>query len=642
MCKCCKYTEIGLLLRYNEELLQSVNQYVKIVLPLICVLLSVTMFGQFEVCTGNLGANIFKDGDFGKGNDLILSKNPNFSPSYIYTTFFPGDGFYTIAKTTDAWPLRPGWFSVNDNSPDNDGYMMIINASYDPGLFFERRISNLCPNTIYEFSSDIINLINTDGVGFIKPNIDFLIDNRVYLSTGDVPQNKKWNRYGFTFKTGVNQTSVIISMKNKAPGGKGNDLALDNVTFSPCGASKFTFESNPMIACQEELPITITPQLPDPTSNYIWQLSYDGGLNWTNMTNSLNSTPLKFDSIEPKNYFFRFISAPKISDIANDNCAVISNFLEIKLLPNKFTFFDTLCEGSSYQFGTNVLTQAGDYVSTFSSSYGCDSIVKLRLATKPKNTLIASVQVVDPSCFGYKDGAIEIDDISGGTTPYRINLTQNEIVGKLKIDNLSAGSYKFRVEDRFKCFKEFDNLIINPPKPELEIVEARQLSFGDEVTLSYNSNYKIASFDWKANGSIDCPKCTNPKYIAAKDDVIELKTITTAGCVAETKRPIKVKQTNNFITLSNVLLVGDVENGFLLAKSYQKALKLINHIVIRDRWGNTVKEDINIPIDFDKGMSLWDGKFNNLKVAEGVYTFLLQFTTIDDETHWSTGNVTVF
>ena len=202
---------------------------------------SIAVYGQGEEgsCSGSLGDNIFVDGDFGAGVANLTSTNSQIAPGYTYTTNVPPlDGFYTITNNMGQWPgLFPSWLPLRDNSPDPNGYMLVVNASFNPGLFYEQTVTDLCPNTQYEFSADIINVIRTPTTDHILPNVDFALNGQVILSTGNIPQSEEWNRYSYLFFTGENETELTLSLINNAPGGNGNDLALDNISFRTCGPS---------------------------------------------------------------------------------------------------------------------------------------------------------------------------------------------------------------------------------------------------------------------------------------------------------------------------------------------------------------------------------------------------------------------
>ena len=115
-----------------------------------------------QTCTGNLGENIFEDGEFGAGRPNISLDFQNIAPGYNFTTDVPpNDVSFTITNNTTFWGsfAAENWIDITDNSPDPDGYMMVVNASFEPSLFYDQTIEGLCENTLYEFSADLINLI---------------------------------------------------------------------------------------------------------------------------------------------------------------------------------------------------------------------------------------------------------------------------------------------------------------------------------------------------------------------------------------------------------------------------------------------------------------------------------------------------
>ena len=60
---------------------------------------------------------------------------------------------------------------------------------------------------------------------------------------------------------------------------------------------------------------------------------------------------------------------------------------------------------------------------------------------------------------------------------------------------------------------------------------------------------------------------------------------------------------------------------------------------IYDRFGGIVHTSKNIiPNDLALG---WDGKSSGIKVADGVYTFIVQLSYIDGTSEYITGDITV-
>lgn len=154
-----------------------------------------------------------------------------------------GEGWYKlVANVNDG--LR-SWHNLRDHTGDADGLMVVFNADDYPGEFYRIRVSGLCENTRFRFSAWIANANRAEECGGrpIPPNVRFVIEdmagNQVNLptdGTGDIRATTlpQWQEYGFEFDTG-NQTEFYLVLINDNPGGCGNDLAIDDIQFTPCG-----------------------------------------------------------------------------------------------------------------------------------------------------------------------------------------------------------------------------------------------------------------------------------------------------------------------------------------------------------------------------------------------------------------------
>jgi hypothetical protein len=56
------------------------------------------------------------------------------------------------------------------------------------------------------------------------------------FSTGELPRRTAphWTQHRAVFTTPRSQAALTLTMINKAPGGCGNDFALDDITFREC------------------------------------------------------------------------------------------------------------------------------------------------------------------------------------------------------------------------------------------------------------------------------------------------------------------------------------------------------------------------------------------------------------------------
>lgn len=205
---------------------------------LLFALLLVPIFSRAQTCAGNFGDPVVNI-TFGSG----FSPGPIASTNYNYTTAScPIDGSYTISNSTNAC-FGGNWHAVlEDHTPgDSDGFMMLVNASNAPGEFYKQTITDLCPGTTYEFSAYVVNVLKSSAAG-IKPNLTFIIESTAgavlgNYSTGNIAESAspEWKKYAMVFTTPVGISTVVLKIINNAPGGNGNDLALDDITFRACG-----------------------------------------------------------------------------------------------------------------------------------------------------------------------------------------------------------------------------------------------------------------------------------------------------------------------------------------------------------------------------------------------------------------------
>lgn len=275
----------------------------------------------------------------------------------------PNDGAYTVA-TQSRHLFGPAWIPFFDNSPRRNGFLMNINATYTRGKFFDQTVTGLCPDTQYEFSIDIINVLRPTrtitndipgtftypgavnvatrlcdpnvepgcqqfsfagtspfggsiGIGAVtdnipggiayslNPEVDFALnDIPIYTVPVSIANDASWRRVGLTFVTKANLSSnVNLSVRNLAPGGMGNDLSIDNISFRPCGSFSFIIDettlctdgrirvrigkagaglSNARVRWQKWTPTTDDTNsngLPDDNEWIVMGASYPGGQN---------------------------------------------------------------------------------------------------------------------------------------------------------------------------------------------------------------------------------------------------------------------------------------------------------------------------------------------------------------------------
>lgn len=337
-------------------------------------------------CEGTLGPNIFPNGDFGSGTEVNIQNDPGLAPGYIYQPLPPpDDGLYTITNNTTDWGgfAADSWIDIGDNSDDPNGYMMVVNASSEPGLFFEQTVQ-ICENTTYEFSADVISM-NIPGLfDFQEPNISFLIDGVELFATGNVPVDSTWRTFGFSFTSAPGVSQITLALRNNSPGGfdfPGNDLAIDNISLRTCGPT-ITVPETVSICDNDPFDIvaTITDGVyADPF--FQWQFSDDDGATWNDLTNE-NALTLTIDDTNQSGQY-RLLAANGASSISQPNCRVVSNPVIVDVQSIETNISETRCEGETYSFGNQNITTTGSYTEVFTTIDGCDSTVVLNIEFTP-------------------------------------------------------------------------------------------------------------------------------------------------------------------------------------------------------------------------------------------------------------------
>lgn len=301
---------------------------------------TVAIYTNYGICANTVGVNALgteSNGTFGSGTNKDRAASANVPAGYTYSAFsanMPNDYYYGVSNntsvggtgfsTSNAWPKPDNsspshrvfsvWDIIGDHtgaaSPTlgnpaaangaNRGYMLVVNAAYKIDSAFQHTITGLCSNTFYEVSFWMRNICSKCGSDLngvnassgssayiptapgdssgVNPNLSFDINGIDYYTTGNLRYTGQWVKKGFTYLTGPSETSITLKIMNNAPGGGGNDWALDDITVATCSPNfSFTPSPNPMICDSNVVTMsaTISSFFPNYT-HYKWQRSNDG------------------------------------------------------------------------------------------------------------------------------------------------------------------------------------------------------------------------------------------------------------------------------------------------------------------------------------------------------------------------------
>jgi len=334
--------------------------------------------GNCTLCTGALGDPVINV-TFGSGAGdapALETQVPGASSSgvtYVAVSGNPAlpvpvDGQYTI---TNNVPDNGAWFAGSTvHTGNTNGYMLFENASVTPGEFFRQTVSNLCGSTKYEFAAWIANAVNPAILTGVLPDLTFIVqttDGTVLNSynSGPVPESSSWTwqQYGFLFTLPAGVTTVVVRIIDNNPGGSaqpGNDFALDDITFRPCGPSSSASLSATGSITQQTVckggGATLYGALSTgyASPQYGWQISQDSGKTWADLpaSNSLQLpvvTPATNTAID---YYYRMVAGDG-NNIQSPNCRVASNDIILTVNPGviaDFSFAQDICNPLLVQF----------------------------------------------------------------------------------------------------------------------------------------------------------------------------------------------------------------------------------------------------------------------------------------------------
>ena len=307
----------------------------------ILVFLVLSSPAQAQLCNGSFGDPVVNItfGDAAGSSPYVPTGSYTYTPSNC-----PNDGYYTITKTTSGC-FNGVWHTVLTDHTGN-GAFMLVNASYTPGDFFLTTVTNLCPNTTYEFSAWIMNVMKS--LATILPGLVFSVEtpNGTVLQsfdTGDihVTDTPEWKEYGFSFTTPPDNPVIVLRITNKAPGGIGNDLGLDDITFRPCGArisaSIVGSVDDTINVCETDTnsyEYTLSASTPSGyiSPMYQWQLSTDTGATWKNIPGATTLTYQTPAVYAAGNYWYRLsVIEAGVANISS--CLIASDVLMINVHP---------------------------------------------------------------------------------------------------------------------------------------------------------------------------------------------------------------------------------------------------------------------------------------------------------------------
>lgn len=157
------------------------------------------------------------------------------------------DGDYELSNSSRS---KPEWHNGPDHTGDLNGRMMVTNASYTPGEFYRDTVYGLSSTSDYAVYLYAMN-VNTPGTcapNPILPRLQLIVESYnpdgsftelTSIISSDLPQTTTptWVMISGSIYLPISVTAVRYRVINNSTGGCGNDVAIDDITFSQCAPS---------------------------------------------------------------------------------------------------------------------------------------------------------------------------------------------------------------------------------------------------------------------------------------------------------------------------------------------------------------------------------------------------------------------
>lgn len=624
-----------------------------------------------QTCTGGLGTPIVNI-TFGQGYDYG-PELPNGTTSLTFVkNSCPNDGQYTIVSYSPSC-FGATWLPMgSDHTGNQAGKYMIVNADYKPSDFFVQQVDGLCAGTSYQFSAWVLNLSTYPGQ--ILPNITFQIENLdgtvlATFTTGDIPHANpyKWDQYAFYFNMPAGVSSVRLRMTNNAPGGNGNDFALDDITFRAAGPavniSADGYATNDITVCdynQQAMKLTAVAESCYPTQVVQWQESTDNGVTWNNIPGQTAVTYLR--PVKPVGDYLYRLGVAQTGNIGSASCTVFSDALHIAVVKNAYpavsiaalypaiciglptSFLATPTEGGDdphYQWLVNGVAAGQDSAGFTTPSLAGGAAVSVVLTS---NAVCAVNPVVSSNVVSLPAVAVPVQGVgidasatavcadslvqfiakpdNGGATP----------VFQWQVDGVKAGSGPtfstalLKDGDVVNCIMTGSQTCSQPvsadpgikmtvyPLPVIQLDSVAIIAGGTSIRLEPVITGDVVTWNWSPVAGLDDPVIAEPLASPVATTTYTLYVVTSKGChTAGSERVVvyyPLKMPGAFTPN------GDGRNDVFRVPPM--APVVIRSFAVYNRFG------LRMFYTTDVGAG-WDGRYNGTAQPAGAYVWELVF-----------------
>ncbi len=627
----------------------------------ITLLLLSSLFVKGQLCQGSLGDPLVNI-TFGSGANPGAPLAAAATGYQFVSSDCPNDGFYTVRNnTSNCWGSN--WHNMaTDHTGNGSGYFMLVNASIQPSAFYVDTVRGLCGSSTYEFAAWVTNVSVSPSCNgnSILPNLTFRIERtdgtvlQTYNS-GNIATTSsvQWKQYGFFFTTPPAGSDIVLRIVNNAPGGCGNDLALDDITFRPCGpqvmpaiTGQVTRTANicESTAASFDFSATISGGFNNPV--FQWQQRFNNGA-WTDIPGANNTAyTAPFTITNAIGAYEYRLSVAEAGNLGSPQCRISSVPLTVIInsRPNATAANDgpvcegdglTLTAGGGIQYlwaGPNgysanaavvsltspSLTNAGIYTVVVTNAAGCSSTAGTTVLVNAAP--VATVSFTDTAVCSNQ--SVQLMASGGNNFEWSpiTGLSAADIANPLASPS-TATRYTVKITGANQCS---DTVSINVRVNQQAIANAgpdRTIIAGGTALLSGSITGTYQSFTWSPATNLDNPLLLQPISTATVDVQYVLSVVSNSNCGTSTDT-VSVKIYKGIFIPNAFSPNGDGLNDTwnIPALAAYPDFELF----VFDRYGEVVFKS-------SRTNQPWDGKFKGSPLPVGAYPYLIKLNVANQQ-----------
>lgn len=619
---------------------------------LLAFVLFISIGINAQVCNGSLGDPVATI-DFGGGPNPGPANN-NVPLPYVYSNLdCPQEGSYAIRNST-FFCFSSEWHVVPfDHSPnDPNGYFLIVNALAGPSVVYLDTITGLCANTSFQVDAWLLNLmipIGCNGNG-IDPSFILTVTDLSGSILGQVTNGPltevdpvSWTLQNFLFTAPANGT-VIFKITSIGASGCGNEFAIDDITFRPCGPSiAAAFANNtpsPITICatsQQSIVMNAFYNGNYPNPIFQWQVSNSQGFSWNDIPGAtgLNYTRTPTGLGE---YWYRCV-VTDASLAGNTLCRFASNPLRIQIVSPPFvqatnyvygcygsTIYLQAAGGLTYEwFGPNgyysttqapaipnvTFTHTGTYIVKGTTTPGC-----FGYDTTTLTIYAAPIATLAPTSVSICEGD-SVQFIAGGSLRYKWSPSaglSNDTIPNPFAKPFSDMTYTVRVYNEYTCFDSASVSVIVWKKPKAFAGPDLYFRKGKPVQMDGNATGTNVTYSWSPPTYLDNPNYLKPIARPPGSITYTLTVVSNNGCGISTD-DVKLEAIDKLFIPTGFTPNSDGLNDrweIVTFEDYPEA-----NAEIYNRYGQLIYRG------HGSNYKSWDGTFNGKPCLPGVYVYLV-------------------